>query len=185
MHRRTLVIGSLLSVGLDVGAKLRRGDPAPLPAGYAAMGRRHGVPPLLLYGIALQESKMLFGEKALPYPWTLCVRGKAHRFETHSAASQHLQNCIVSGVTNVDCGCMQVNWHYHRGRLHTVARALDPYPNIAVGAQILREHFDATQDWFSAAGRYHHPSNSSRAHAYASSVFARLSRIPMQGGRSA
>lgn len=35
--------------------------PAPLPPGYAAMARRFDVPPLILYGIALQESALLFG----------------------------------------------------------------------------------------------------------------------------
>jgi soluble lytic murein transglycosylase-like protein len=73
---------------------------------------------------------------------------------------------------------MQVNWRYHQRRLQSFARALDPYPNIAVGAAILREHFDATGDWFKAVGRYHHPSNTARANAYARSVFARLPRIP-------
>jgi hypothetical protein len=170
----------LLSAGRAL-AGARKGDPAPLPPGYAAMGRRHGVPPLLLYGVALQESKVLFGEQALPHPWTLCVRGEPMRFETHAAAAQHLRSCVLRGVTNVDCGCMQVNWYYHQRRLQTFTRALDPYPNIAVGAQILREHFDATGDWFKAVGRYHHPTDAARAQAYASSVFARLPRIPAPG----
>ncbi|HET9642905.1 MAG TPA: lytic transglycosylase domain-containing protein [Burkholderiaceae bacterium] len=177
--RRTFLAGSsAIVVAAPARAIERRGDPAPLPPGYIAMGQRHGVPPLLLYGVALQESKDLFGEQSLPHPWTLCVRGKPLRFSTQAVAVHHLQHCVAAGVTNVDCGLMQVNWRYHQRRLQSFARALDPYSNIAVGAGILREHFDATGDWFEAVGRYHHPSNTSRANAYARSVFARLPRIP-------
>jgi soluble lytic murein transglycosylase-like protein len=179
LKRRTFLAGAAsIAVAAPARAAERRGDPAPLPPGYLAMGQRHGVPPLLLYGVALQESKDLFGEQSLPHPWTLCVRGKALRFSTQAGAVQHLQACVAGGVTNVDCGLMQVNWRYHQHRLQSFARALDPYPNMAVGAQLLREHFNATGDWFKAVGRYHHPSDNVRAAAYARSVFARLSRIP-------
>jgi hypothetical protein len=152
--------------------------PAPLPAGYVSMGQRYGVPPLVLYGVALQESKMRFGEQALPYPWTLCVRGQARRYRAYGQAVTELRQLVASGVTNVDCGCMQVNWHWHQRRLGSCERALDPYPNIAVGAQILREHFDTCRDWFRAVGRYHHPSDPTRASVYATSVFRRIPQIP-------
>ncbi|MBW8832313.1 MAG: transglycosylase SLT domain-containing protein [Burkholderiales bacterium] len=160
-------------------------QPAPLPPGYAAMGRRFGVPPLVLYGVALQESKMGFGEQALPYPWTLCVRGEARRYPSYDLAVHGLQQSVAAGITNVDCGCMQVNWGWHSGRLGSFHRALDPYLNIEVGAQILREHYDTTHDWFKAVGMYHHPTDIARARRYAESVFLRIPQIPGLGASSA
>ena len=159
-------------------AAKRPAKPAPLPPGYVVMGSRHGVPPLILYGVALQESKQLFGDQALPYPWTLCVRGQARRYPTYAASVADLRHLVTSGVTNVDCGCMQVNWHWNSHRLQSFTRALDPYPNIGVGAQILHEHFDATHDWFKAVGMYHHQTDRKRAQDYAISVFSRIPQIP-------
>lgn len=180
MLRRRLLVGMAATAGvpsLALAAKSARG-PAPIPPGYAVMGRRHGVPPQILYGVALQESMLLFGTSALPHPWTLGVRGVPMRFTTYGAAVQHLASCVRQGTLNVDCGSMQVNWFYFSDRLRSFSNALDPYPNIAVGAQILREHYERTRDWFQAVGRYHHQRDAQRATRYATSVFTRLLKIP-------
>ena len=168
------------SFASDWGASMRQrlGRPAPLPAGYVAMGGRHGVPPMVLYGVALQESAKLFGPYALPWPWTLNVQGRPMRYPTYAAAVTGMRGFIASGVRNVDAGLMQVNWGYHREKLIEPARALDPYPNIAVGAQILRGHFKDTNNWYTAVGRYHSPGNAERAANYAALVYRRISQIP-------
>lgn len=153
--------------------------PAPLPPGYAVVAQRHGVPSDLLYAVALQESKMLYGRSALPYPWTLNIQGKPHRYATYEEAVAALSICIQRGITNVDCGLLQVNWGYHRRSLGSVARALDPYPNMAVGAQLLRKHFDKTGSWFKATGWYH-SMTPGRTERYAQSVFQILADIPRQ-----
>lgn len=161
-----------------------REDLAPLPPGYVLVGRRMGVPPLLLYGVALQESKMRFGHQALPYPWTLCVRGAPHRFANQAATVAHLKRSVAQGVTNVDCGAMQVNWHWHNHRLGDFAKALDPYFNLQVGATILRERHAANGgNWFRAIGEYHTGPIATaeqyrRAQRYANSVLQRLARVP-------
>jgi soluble lytic murein transglycosylase-like protein len=165
------------------GRAVGRVQPAPLPAGYVEMARRYGVPPLILYGIALQESAMLFGARSLPWPWTLNVQGRPERFRTYSAAVAAMRATLSSGIRNVDAGLMQVNWGFHSDRLGHPARALDPYPNIAVGAQILREQYAATGDWYRAIGRYHSPGDSGRAADYAAAVFRRMAQVPTQSAR--
>ena len=156
----------------------RFGRPAPLPAGYAVMGQRFGVPPMVLYGVALQESAKLFGPFALPWPWTLNVQGAPMRYPTYGAAVAGMRGFIAGGICNVDAGLMQVNWGYHRDKLVEPARALDPYPNIAVGAHILRTHFAETRDWYTAVGRYHAPGNAERAAHYAALVYRRIAQVP-------
>jgi soluble lytic murein transglycosylase-like protein len=156
----------------------RRGAPAPLPPAYRAISHQFGIPALIVYGVALQESKLLFGDSALPYPWTLCVRGEARRFSSYEQAVGNLIATVRSGITNVDCGLMQVNWRWNYMRLQNAWFALDPYRNLAVAAGLLKEHLAVTGEWFEAVGRYHHPSDPVRARAYATSVFARLPQIP-------
>ncbi len=151
---------------------------SPMPAGYIVMGRIHHVPPLILYGVALQESARLFGDRVLPYPWTLNVAGEPRRFAGYESAVAALRTSVEQGQPNVDCGLLQVNWRYHHDKLSSFWAALDPYPNIGVGARLLRGHFDTTQDWFRAVGRYHSEAGGARANAYAQSVYRRIARIP-------
>jgi soluble lytic murein transglycosylase-like protein len=159
------------------GRRAKRAMPAPMPPGYATMARRFAVPPAVLYGIALQESAMLFGAWSLPWPWTLNVQGAPKRYATYPESVAAMRGFIASGIRNVDAGLMQVNWRFHSDKLIDPARALDPYPNIAVGAHILRGHFDATRDWPRAVGRYHSPGDSSRADAYAAAVYRRIAHL--------
>jgi soluble lytic murein transglycosylase-like protein len=159
------------------GRRAKRVLPAPMPSGYAAMARRYGVPPVVLYGIALQESAMLFGAWSLPWPWTLNVQGAPKRYATYPESVAAMRGFIASGIRNVDAGLMQVNWRFHSDKLIDPARALDPYPNIAVGAHILRDHFDATRDWPRAVGRYHSPGDTARADAYSAAVYRRIAHL--------
>jgi hypothetical protein len=170
-----------LSASAGVFARTRAVAPAAVPQGYSMVAHRLGVPALLLYGIALQESKMAFGANALPYPWTLCVQGRGFRYPSYSAAVSALQAWLARGVRNVDCGLMQVNWGWHAPKLQTVWQALNPYPNLMVGASILKAQFAQSGDWLVAAGRYHHPSDVARAARYAQSVLRLMQAVPGAG----
>lgn len=186
MQRRSvLAMVGLCSFGLQftgAHATVKRHSgglrPAALPEGYALMARRFAVPPLVLYGVALQESAMLFGPVSLPWPWTLNVQRTPKRYPSYASSVAAMRGCIAAGIRNVDAGLMQVNWGYHRDKLIEPAQALDPYRNIAVGAQILCEHFSSTGNWYLAVGRYHAPANASRADHYAAAVFRRIAQIP-------
>jgi len=151
------------------------------PRAYVRTEQRHGIAPWLLFGVALQEFMLKFGERSLPYPWTLCVRGKGMRFGDYAQTLAALKGFVQARVTNVDCGAMQVNWHWHSDKLVSVERALDPYPNLAVGARILRAHYEDRRDWRRAIALYHTGSDTSaetraRGERYASQALARLAR---------
>ena len=152
-----------------------------IPRGYRVMGRRHGVAPAVLYAVALQESAMLFGQHVLPWPWTLNVGGQPRRFDSYEAAVRGLRTAVANGQPSVDCGLLQVNWRYHHERLGNYWAALDPYPNIGVGASLLRDHFVRTGNWQAAVGRYHSEANQSLAGAYSREVFARIDRLQRSG----
>ena len=152
------------------------------PRAYVRTGERHGVEPWLLYGVALQESQLKFGSRTLPYPWTLCVRGRGLRYGNYQETLAALKRFVGERVTNVDCGAMQVNWHWHHDKLGSFERALDPYPNLDVGARILRGHYDTHRDWRRAVALYHTGTDSNattrqRGARYASQTLNRLARM--------
>ncbi len=152
------------------------------PRAYVLTGERYGVDPWLLFGVALQESQLKFGQRTLPYPWTLCVRGRGLRYGNYQETLAALKRFVGQRVTNVDCGAMQVNWHWHNDKLGSFERALDPYPNLAVGARILRGHYDTHKDWRRAVALYHTGSDSNattrqRGARYASQTLNRLGRM--------
>jgi hypothetical protein len=168
-------------MAITVPALARRGTAHlvdTVPAAYTTAAARAQVPARLLYGIALQESAMLWGEKVLPWLWTLNVQGTPHRYATYKDSVRALNHVVhVRGVRNVDCGPMQVNWRWHSDQLGSVSAAMDARHNLAVGASILARHFRETKDWFIATGRYHNEADRSRAQQYARSVYERLPRL--------
>lgn len=151
------------------------------PRAYTLTAQAQGFDPRILYAVALQESVLKFGTRTLPYPWTLCVQGKPERHASYALTLASLRNHVSQGITNVDCGVMQVNWYWHKDQLVSLERAVDPYPNLAVGAQILGRHFADSGDWRTAIARYHAgvitPQNSDRAQRYAQSVLRRMASM--------
>ena len=78
----------------------------PIPDGYVRTGQMEQVPPAVLYGVALQESARMFGQYALPYPWTLNVAGEPRRFRTHAEAVNGLRESVRRGRGIFDAiGC--------------------------------------------------------------------------------
>jgi len=152
-----------------------------IPSGYSAVATEFRVPPAVLYGVALQESVMLFGEPRrrtpLPWPWTLNIAGRPVRLPTRAVAEQQLRAALQAGIDSVDIGPMGINWRYHKRRLLSIERSLDPYWNLRVGAGLLAGHFADCADWAEAIGRYHSPANTARAARYSALVLARLRRL--------
>jgi hypothetical protein len=159
---------------------LQSGAAATLPPrAYVHAAHRHGIAAWLLYAVALQESQINFGHTAVPYPWSLCVQGRGERHADVDQARSAMRRHLEAGITNVDCGPMQVNWGWHRDKLVSVDRALDPYANLDIGAAILANHWRATGNWRTAIGLYHTGSMDTverieRAARYAASVTRRL-----------
>jgi len=167
--------------GQRQGQRIARRPMRQPPTAYVLTGQRLGVPAWVLFGVALQESQLLFGGEALPYPWTLDVAGRAERHGSYARVRDALSGYLDQGVTNVDCGPMQVNWRAHRDLLGTPGRALDPYLNLAAGALILQQGYADTGSWPRAVGLYHTGSFGSgerreRAVRYVAGVSRRLSR---------
>ena len=158
------------------------GDEA-VPVAYRAVAAERGIPPTVLYAIALTESgrPMALSGVGRPWPWTLNVGGRGYFFASRLAAWQALTDWLRAGKQFIDIGLMQVNWHYHEQRLGTPWQALEPYHNLRVGAEILQDCFMARQDWWVSVGCYHAPANPQRAKRYRRRVVSRWQHIVSAG----
>jgi len=147
-----------------------------VPQGYRDVAREHGVPPRILYALSLTESgRAISRNKVRPWPWTLNVEKKSYYYPTRRAAWQALTGFLEQGKV-VDIGLAQVNWKWHKKRLINPWQALEPYFNLRVGAQILREHYDASGDWWTAIGHYHAPAATPAARERAARYRVRVER---------
>src|SRR3546814_14127806 len=74
-------------------------------------------------------------------------------------------------------GLGQVNLGYHAHRYTQPCELLDPYRNLAVAAEILREQHTPGEDWLLAIGRYHRPAGGAPAARYRRSLHQHLTLV--------
>ncbi|HHK4234670.1 TPA: lytic transglycosylase domain-containing protein, partial [Pseudomonas aeruginosa] len=116
--------------------------------------------------------------RLIPWPWTLNVAGKPHRYATRAEACAGLRRALARTPANrIDAGLGQVNLGYHTHRYTQPCELLDPYRNLAIAAEILREQHTPGEDWLLAIGRYHRPAGGAPAARYRRSVHRHLTRV--------
>lgn len=152
------------------------------PPAYQLAAQRAGIPSTVLYAVALQESGIRRNDRIVPWPWSLNVAGQSRRFATRTDACAALQQAMRSTHhTRIDAGLGQINLGYHKQRYARACDLLDPYRNLAIAAEILKEQHAPGEDWLLAIGRYHRPAGGEPAARYRRSVFRHLARV--QGTR--
>ncbi|MBN9426181.1 MAG: transglycosylase SLT domain-containing protein [Burkholderiales bacterium] len=175
--RRLLAL--LLAAGLYASAALAQEVP---PPAYQLAAQRAGIPSTVLYAVALQESGIRRNGRIVPWPWSLNVAGQSRRFATRADACLSLQQAMrVAPHTRIDAGLGQINLGYHKHRVNGPCELLDPYRNLAIASEILREQHTPGEDWLLAIGRYHRPAGGEPAARYRRSVSRHLARV--QGAR--
>ena len=70
-----------------------------------------------------------------------------------------------------------MNLGYQAHRYAEPCELLDPYRNLAIAADILKEQYVPGEDWLSAIGRYHRPAGGAPAARYRRSVNQHLTRV--------
>ncbi len=117
--------------------------------------------------------------RLIPWPWTLNVAGTPQRYATRAEACAGLRRALARTPANrIDAGLGQVNLGYHTHRYTQPCELLDPYRNLAIAAEILREQHTPGEDWLLAIGRYHRPAGGAPAARYRRSVHRHLTRVP-------
>lgn len=167
----------LLLVACLVGSVSVQAQEIPPPA-YQIAASRAGIPSPVLYAVALQESGMLRDGKFVPWPWSLNVAGETRRFGNQAEACSGLLAALRQvRATRVDAGLSQINLGYQKHRYRHPCELLDPYRNLVIAAEILREQYDPRGDWLLAMGRYHRPAGGAPAARYRKSVARHLARV--------
>ncbi|ARP93468.1 TPA: transglycosylase SLT domain-containing protein [Pseudomonas aeruginosa] len=165
----------LLATGGWALAALAREVP---PPAYQLAAHRADVPAAVLYAVALQESGTRLRGRLVPWPWTLNVAGKPYRYATRAEACAGLRQALKrTSATRIDAGLGQVNLGYHAQRYAQPCELLDPYRNLAIATEILREQHTPGEDWLLAIGRYHRPAGGAPAARYRRSVHRHLTRV--------
>jgi hypothetical protein len=148
------------------------------PPAYELAARHAGIPPNVLFVIALQESGTNLHGRLIPWPWTLNIAGAPERYTNRAQACSALRDALERvPATRVDAGLGQVNVGYHGDRVEQPCALLDPYRNLAITATLLREQHTPGDDWLIAVGRYHRPAGGAPALRYQRSVLAHLTRV--------
>ncbi|AOK17069.1 lytic transglycosylase [Burkholderia cepacia] len=148
------------------------------PPAYQLAAHNAGVPSVVLFAVALQESGMRLQGRLIPWPWTLNIAGTAWRYRTRAEACRALRVALpIVGATHVDVGLAQINLGFQHERFADPCDALDPYRNLDAAASILHEQHIAGEDWLVAVGRYHRPAGGALATHYRRQVAVRLARV--------
>jgi len=141
------------------------------PAAYQWAARIAGIPPSVLFAVALQESGTPLHGRVIPWPWTLNIAGTPSRYANRAQACSVLERALKQvPATRVDVGLGQVNVGYHGYRVKRPCELLEPQQNLATAATILSEQHEAGDDWLVAVGRYHRPAGGEPAARYRRSV---------------
>lgn len=150
---------------------------------WVQVGKQAGVDPLLLYSIALVESRSLHPDgQVAPTPWLFRVNdhlvlGSRHHVQLQMAVASQLSSAVQ------DVGIMQVYYPMHRAAVPDPLALLDPRTNITVAARILRKGMRETRDPVLGVGYYHsHTPQLARDYGSAvMTVYQRLQRLYPHG----
>lgn len=152
------------------------------PPAYQLAAQRVGIPSTVLYAVALQESGARVNGRLVPWPWSLNVAGASRRFASRAEACAGLRNTLREvPPTRIDVGLGQINLGYQKHRYRQPCDLLDPYDNLRIAAEILREQHIPGEDWLLAIGRYHRPAGGAPAARYRRSVDQHLARVLGRG----
>lgn len=148
----------VLLVSIAVLLVCHKSHAGSIPSSYQLIAYQHQIPAAILYAVALAESgKRLKSGKFRAWPWTLNIAGRPKRYATRKETYKAIRYFMRQGISSIDIGLLQVNWHWHKKKLRNTWLALDPVFNTRTGAKILQQAYAIKGNWPEAIGHYHSP----------------------------
>ena len=118
--------------------------------------RRHGLPENILLSISRVESGFRKVDGVTrAWPWTLNAGGDSAYFKTKEAALDHLKEKTKTGTTNIDIGCMQLNYRWHKKFFNNLDDMMSPEKNVDYSARFLKKLHKRHGSWEKAVKYYH------------------------------
>lgn len=132
---------------------------------------RYGVPLGVLYAVGMTET----GRRGSLQPYAMNIAGRPFFADSLDEALAAFAAARRRGVSLIDLGCMQINYHYHGERFASVRAMFDPAANVAYAAQFLDRLHQREGSWTMAVARYHAgPDNDPAQKRYVCRVIANM-----------
>jgi hypothetical protein len=144
--------------------------------------RAHGVPADVLLALTRAETGRTVSGDYTPWPWTVNVGGEGRWFQNMTSALSFVNEQLASGRRSIDVGCFQINIRWHGQNFGSLSEMFDPQQNANHAATYLKQMFERSGDWLSAAGAYHSktPEFAMRYKARFETILSDLAEAPRQ-----
>ena len=103
----------------------------------------------------VEAGRKLSSGEVKGWPWSINHAGKGLYFETKKGALKYLKNAVSNGSKNIDVGCMQLNYRWHKGAFNSLDDMFDPEKNIQYAAKFVKELYGRHQNWEDVIKHYH------------------------------
>ena len=103
----------------------------------------------------VEAGRKLSSGEVKGWPWSINHAGKGLYFETKKGALKYLKNAVSNGSKNIDVGCMQLNYRWHKGAFTSLDDMFDPEKNIQYAARFIKELYVRHQNWEDVIKHYH------------------------------
>ncbi len=118
--------------------------------------KKYGLPENILLSISRVESGYQKVDGVIrSWPWTLNAGGDSAYFKTKEDALLSLEERIKKGVTNIDIGCMQLNFRWHKEFFNNLSDMINPMKNVDYAARFLNKLHQRHGSWEKAVKYYH------------------------------
>ena len=118
--------------------------------------KKYGLPENILLSISRVESGYQKIDGVIrAWPWTLNAGGDSAYFQTKEDALLSLEKRIKKGVTNIDIGCMQLNFRWHKDFFNNLSDMINPIKNVDYAARFLNKLHQRHRSWEKAVKYYH------------------------------
>ena len=118
--------------------------------------KKYGLPENILLSISRVESGYQKIDGVVrAWPWTLNAGGDSAYFQSKEDALRSLEDRIKKGVTNIDIGCMQLNFRWHKDFFNNLSDMINPIENVDYAARFLNKLHQRHRSWEKAVKYYH------------------------------
>ncbi len=118
--------------------------------------KKYGLPENILLSISRVESGYQKVNGVIrAWPWTLNAGGDSSYFQTKEDALHSLEEKIEKGATNIDIGCMQLNFRWHKDFFNNLSDMINPRKNVDYAARFLNKLHQRHGSWEKAVKYYH------------------------------
>ncbi|MFQ3307620.1 MAG: hypothetical protein ACI8ZF_000880 [Candidatus Midichloriaceae bacterium] len=152
-----IFFGLLISINKSNAIDFRANDYNYCVSAVKYFEKKYNIPNNYLYYISKVESGKWnkYLKRLEPWPWAANVNGKSMFFKNKKEMVDTLRVHILNGEENIDIGCNQINYKYHKHHFKNLEQMATPHLNVEYSASYLFKNFTKTKNWHSAIAQYH------------------------------